>query len=70
MKKLEVNDFKINLAMQLKDAVTKKLRLRIWAYSLGENIYMLSRQGLALCHKTYSIVQEDDHFLEREGINL
>ena len=31
---------------------------------------MLSRQGLTLFHKTYSIVQEDDDFLEKEVVNL
>ena len=33
--KLERNDSKINLAIMLKNAATKKLRLRIWAYSIG-----------------------------------
>ena len=62
--KLERNDTKINLGILLKTAATKKLRLRIWAYSLGEYLYVLSRQGLTLRHKTYSILQEDDDFLE------
>ena len=37
MEKLERNDSKINLKIQLKSAVTKKLRLRIWgiAYNLA-----------------------------------
>ena len=64
MKKLERNDSKINLSIQLKTVTTKKIRLRIWAYSLGEYLYVLSRQGITLHHKTYSIVQEDDEFLE------
>ena len=64
MKKLERNDSKINLSIQLKTVTTKKIRLRIWAYSLGEYLYVLSRQGITLRHKTYSIVQEDDEFLE------
>ena len=67
MEKLERNDSKLNLTTQLRDAVTKKLRLRIWAYSLGEYLYVLSRQGLMLRHKTYSIIQEDDDFLEWEN---
>ena len=53
--KLERNDSEVNLAILLKKAATKKLRLRIWAYSLGEYLYVLSRQGLTLRHKTYSI---------------
>ena len=43
--------------------------LRVWAYSLGEYLYVLSRQGLNLRHKTYSIAQEDDDFLESEGLH-
>ena len=35
IEKLERNDSKVNVSVQLKDAATKKLRLRIWAYSLG-----------------------------------
>ena len=62
--KLERNGSKINLAIQLKRVATHKLRLRIWAYSLGEYLYVLSRQGLTLRHKTHTIVQEDDNFLE------
>ena len=58
------NNSKINLFIQLKKVATKKLRLRIWAYSLGEYLYMLSRQMLTLRHKTCSIVQEDDNLLE------
>ena len=64
MEKLERNDSKIDLAIHLKDAATNKLRLVIWAHSLSKYLYVLSRQGLTLRHKTYSIVQEDDRFLE------
>ena len=60
MKKLERNDPKTNLSIQLKMATTKNQRLRIWAYSCGEYLYLLSRQGLTLRHKTCSIIQEDN----------
>ena len=40
--KLERNDSKINLSIELKNSATKKLRLRVWAYSLGEYLYVLS----------------------------
>ena len=63
-KKLKRNDSKINLFIQLKDSGVHKLRLRVWTYSLGQYLYVLSRQGLTLKHKTYSITQEDDDFLE------
>ena len=62
--KLERNYSKINLSIQLKSATTKKPSLRIWAYSLGEYLYILFRQGLTLRLKTYCIVQEDGDFLE------
>ena len=62
--KFERNDSKINLFIQLINSATKKLRLRVWAYSLGEYLYVLSRQGLTLGHKIYRIAREDDDFLE------
>ena len=34
--KLERNDLKITLHVLLKQAAIKKLRLTVWAYSLGE----------------------------------
>ena len=55
--KLERNDSKINFAILLKKAATKKLRLRIWKYSLGKYLHVLSRQDLTLRHKIYSISQ-------------
>ena len=60
--KLERNDSKINLHILLKAAATKKLGLRVWAHSIGEYLYILSRSGLTLWHRTYAINQED--FLE------
>ena len=62
--KLERNDSKINLYITLKEAATKKLRLRVWAYSLGEYLYILSKNGLTLRHRTYAINQTDDDLLE------
>ena len=62
--KLKRNDSKINLGIALKNAATKKLRLRIWAHSIGEYLYILTRSGLMLHHKTYSISQQDEDFLE------
>ena len=66
--KLERNDSKINLHIMLKKAATKKFRLRIWVYSLGEYLYILTKNGLTLktyaIHRTYAINQSDDDFLE------
>ena len=62
--KLERNDSKINLSIMLKHAATKKLRLKIWAHSIGEYLYVLCRSGLTLPHETYSILQQDKAFLK------
>ena len=62
--KLERNDSKINLHILLETAATKKLRMRIWAYSLAECLYVLIKNGPTLKHRTYAINQSDDDFLE------
>ena len=62
--KLERNDSKINLHIMLKKAATKKFKLRMWAYSLGEYLHILTKNRLTLKHRTYSISQSDDNFLE------
>ena len=46
--KLERNDSKVNLPMTLKKAAAFNLRVRIWAYSLSEYLYVLSKRGLTL----------------------
>ena len=62
--KLEINDSKINLHLLLKAAATKKLRVRVWAHSISEYLYILSRSGLTLRHWTYKINQQDKALLE------
>ena len=62
--KLERNDSKINLMITLKKAAQFNMRVRIWAYSLSEYLYVLSKSGLTLKHRTYAINQSDDDFLE------
>ena len=62
--KLERNDSKINLQITLKKAAKFNLRVRIWAYSLSEYLYVLSKSGLTLKHRTYAINQSDEEFLE------
>ena len=62
--KLERNNSKINLQIILKAAAAYKLRVRIWAYSLSEYLYVLSKSGLTLKHRTYAINQSDEDFLE------
>ena len=62
--KLERNDSKINLQITLKDVADFTLRIRIWAYSLFEYLYVLLESGLTLKHRTYIINQNDDDFVE------
>ena len=62
--KFERNDSKINLMITLKDVAKYNLRVRIWACSLSQYFYVLSKSGLTLKHRTYAINQSDDDFLE------
>ena len=61
---LERNDSKINLELTLKEAAKYNLGVRLWAYSLSEYLYVLSKSGLTLKHRTYAINQSNDEFLE------
>ena len=60
---LERNDSKINLKITLKDAAGFNLKVRIWESSLPEYLYVLSKSGLTLKHRTYTINQTDEEFL-------
>ena len=60
--KLERINSKINLMTTLKEVAKYNLRVRIWAYSLSEYLYVLSKSGLTLKHRTYAINQSDDDF--------
>ena len=60
MEELERKDSKLNLKIELKNAATKKYRLRIWGYSTGEYLYILAKDGLTLQHKTYSITSTNN----------
>ena len=62
--KLERNDSKIKLNIMLKNAATKKLRQRVWAHSLEEYLYILTKNGLTVTHRTYPINQTDKDLLE------
>ena len=44
--------------------------LRVWAYSLGEYLYILTKNGLTLRHRTYAINETDEDLLEWEENNL
>ena len=62
--KLERNDSKINLSILLKAVATRKPRLRVWTYSVGEYLYILSRNGLTLRNRTNEINHGKKNFLE------
>ena len=57
--KLERHDTKINLQITLKDTADFNLRVRVWVHSLSEYLYVLSKSGLTLKHRTYTINQTD-----------
>ena len=48
---------------ELKDAADFNLTVRIWAYSLSEYLYVLSKSRLTLKHRIYTINQSDEDFL-------
>ena len=60
--KLERHDTKINLQITLKDTADFNLRVRVWAFSLSEYLHVLSKSGLTLKHRTYTINQTDEDF--------
>ena len=62
--KLERIDSRISLHILLKEAATRKLRSRVWSYSLGDYLYILCKNGLTLRHRTYTINRTDDDLLE------
>ena len=62
MEKLERKDSKLNIKIQLKNAASKNIWLRIWGYSMGEYLYILAKDNLMFQHKTYSMTSEDNSF--------
>ena len=64
MERLEQNDSKISLYINLENAATKNLRLGIRGYALEEYLYVLGQDGMTLHYKTYSVSQEDEDCLE------
>ena len=55
--KLERNNSKINLQITLKDVADFNLRVRIWAYSLSEYLYVLSKSRLTLKHRLILLIK-------------
>ena len=64
--RLERNASKLHVSIQVKATPTKKLRLRDWVYSIREYLYILSKSGLTLRHRTYAVNQYYEDLLEWE----
>ena len=54
------NDSKLTVMTELKNALTHKMRLRVWRYTNAEYLYMLVDGGLTLKYKTYTIKSQDN----------
>ena len=58
---------KVKSFHSVKTSSTKKAKVKNRGYSLGEYLYVSSRQVLILRHKTYSTVPEDEDLLKWES---
>ena len=54
------NDSSLTLTVTLKNAATKKMRLRVVGYYQGEYIYTMANLGLLLYYKDYGIVAQNE----------
>ena len=54
------NDSKLNVTIELRNPLAKEMRLRVWGYTNGEYLYMLTDGSLTLKWKTYIIKPLDD----------
>ena len=48
IEKLSRNDCKLNVTIELRNPLAKKMRLRVWGYTNGEYLYMLNDSSLTL----------------------
>ena len=60
LEKLTCDDGGINLSIKLKAAATKKMRLRVIAYSQSECWYANTNKGYIMTYKDYGIAKNDD----------
>ena len=60
LEKLTRDDSDVQLTIKLKKTATKKLRLRVVAYSQAKYYYLLSNKGMIMSYKNYSISKEVD----------
>ena len=60
LEKLTRDESGLAVVINLKEAVKKKMRLRIVGYSQAEYWYALSNKGYIISYKNYNISKEDD----------
>ena len=60
LEKLTRDESGLAVVINLKEAVKKKMRLRIVGYSQDEYWYALSNKGYIITYKNYNISKEDD----------
>ena len=54
------DDSSLTLTITLKDAATKKMRLRVVGYHQGEYMYSMTNLGLLLSYRDYRIVAQNE----------
>ena len=59
LEKINRNDSNLTLTITLKQAATKKMKLRVIGYYLGEYLYTHSNQGILSTFKDYSIIEQN-----------
>ena len=60
LEKVVRNDSSLTLTITLRNAATKKLRLRVVGYYQGEYLYSMTNLGLLLPYKDYGIVTQNE----------
>ena len=61
LEKLTRDDGGVTLSIKLKKAATKKMRLRVIAYSQAEYWYTSTNKGYIMTCKDYNIAKDDDN---------
>ena len=60
IEKTSRNDSKLNVTIELRNSIPKKMRLRVWGYTIGEYLYLLTDSSLTSKYNTYTIKSPDD----------
>ena len=55
-------DSELTITIELTNALTKEMKLRIWGYTNGEYLYMQGDGALTLKYKTYTIKSQYEDF--------